>query len=75
MPPPRRFVDGWHLGEPDIILTTPDEFTLMRKGETKIADLRDITTGKAIYGADVRFPGMKFAVMARVRVQCGTAVP
>ncbi|HML44437.1 MAG TPA: molybdopterin-dependent oxidoreductase, partial [Hyphomicrobium zavarzinii] len=49
----------------DLLFKTPDEFTLMRKGETKIADLRNITTGKAIYGADVRLPGMKFAVMAR----------
>mgnify|MGYP001484237796 CR=1 FL=1 len=44
---------------------TPDAFTLMRKGETRIADLRDITMGKAVYGADVRLPGMKFAVMLR----------
>ena len=44
---------------------TPAEFTLMRKGDTKIADLRDITVGKAIYGADVRLPGMKFAAMVR----------
>ncbi|WP_439543562.1 molybdopterin cofactor-binding domain-containing protein [Hyphomicrobium sp.] len=44
---------------------TPEEFKLMRKGETKIADLRNITVGKAIYGADVRLPGMKFAAMIR----------
>ncbi len=44
---------------------TAGEFTLIGKGETKIADLRNITIGKAIYGADVRLPGMKFAVMAR----------
>ncbi len=49
----------------DLLFKTPDQFTLMRKGETRIADLRDITTGKAIYGADVRLPGMKYAAMAR----------
>ena len=48
-----------------LLFKTPDEFTYMRKGDTKIADLTDITTGKAVYGADVRLPGMKFAVMAR----------
>lgn len=51
-----------------LLFKTPDEFTLMRKGETKITDLRDITMGKAIYGADVRLPGMKFAVIARPAV-------
>ena len=54
-----------------LLYKTPDEFTLMRKGETKIADLRDITVGKAIYGADIRLPGMKFAVMARPPVLGG----
>lgn len=48
-----------------LVFKTPDEFKLMRKGETKIADLRNITMGKAIYGADVRLPGMKFAAMVR----------
>lgn len=54
-----------------LLFKTPDEFTLMRKGEAKIYDLRDITMGKAIYGADVRLPGMKFAVMARPPVVGG----
>ncbi|HPG89040.1 MAG TPA: molybdopterin-dependent oxidoreductase, partial [Hyphomicrobium sp.] len=54
-----------------LLYKTPDEFTLMRKGETKIADLHDITVGKAIYGADIRLPGMKFAVMARPPVLGG----
>ena len=54
-----------------LLFKTPDEFTLMRKGEAKIADLRDITMGKAMYGADIRFPGMKFAVMARPAVVGG----
>lgn len=54
-----------------LLVKSPNEFTLMRKGEAKIADLRDITMGKAIYGADVRLPGMKFAVMARPAVTGG----
>ena len=54
-----------------LLFKTPDEFTLMRKGEAQIADLRDITMGKAIYGADVRLPGMKYAVMARPAVVGG----
>ncbi len=37
-----------------LLFKTPDEFTLMRKGEAKIADLRNITTGHAIYGADIK---------------------
>lgn len=51
-----------------LLFKSPDEFTYIRKGETKIVDLHDITTGKAVYGADVRLPGMKFAVMARPAV-------
>ncbi len=51
-----------------LLFKTPDEFNYMRKGETKITDLHDITTGKAIYGADIRLPGMKYAVMIRPAV-------
>jgi isoquinoline 1-oxidoreductase beta subunit len=54
-----------------LLFKSPDEFTLMGKGEVQIADLRDITVGKAVYGADVRLPGMKFAVMARPPVVGG----
>ena len=43
----------------------------MGKGEVQIADLHDITIGKAGYGADIRLPGMKFAVMARPAVLGG----
>jgi isoquinoline 1-oxidoreductase beta subunit len=48
-----------------LLYKEPSEFTLMGKGTVKIADLHDITTGKAVYGADVRVPGMKYAMMAR----------
>lgn len=54
-----------------ILYKSPDEFTLMGKGEVQIVDLHDITTGKAGYGADTRLPGMKFAVVARPAVVGG----
>ena len=50
---------------------SPNEFSMMGKGEVKIHNLRNITTGSAIYGADIRIPGMKFAVMARPPVLGG----
>ena len=54
-----------------LLYKTPDEFTLIGKGNFQIADLHDITTGKAHYGADIRLPSMKFAVMARPPVLGG----
>lgn len=39
--------------------------------DQKIVDMSDITSGKATYGADVRLPGMKFAVIARSPVYGG----
>ena len=27
-PPPRQFVEGWQLGEPDLVLTVPEEMTV-----------------------------------------------
>lgn len=47
------------------------DFTLIGK-RVKRLDGRDITTGKAIYGMDVRIPGMKFAAVARCPVIGGT---
>ena len=41
------------------------EFRYIGKGQVKIVDLHDITTGKAVYGADVSLPGMFTAVVAR----------
>jgi hypothetical protein len=32
-PPPRRFPDGWQLGQPDLVLTPPDEFQLGPSGK------------------------------------------
>ena len=54
-----------------LLYKTPDEFTLIGKGNVKIDDLHAITVGKAVYGADIRLPGMKFAVMARPFVTGG----
>ncbi len=41
------------------------EFRYIGKGQVGIYDLHDITTGKAVYGADVVVPGMKTAAIAR----------
>jgi isoquinoline 1-oxidoreductase beta subunit len=39
-------------------LKSPNEFRYIGKGTISIVDLADITTGKAMYGQDVRLPGM-----------------
>ncbi|MBY8975868.1 xanthine dehydrogenase family protein molybdopterin-binding subunit [Rhodobacteraceae bacterium NNCM2] len=49
----------------DLTFRDESEFRYIGKGEVKIYDLRDITVGKAVYGADVMLPGMKVAVIAR----------
>ena len=51
---------------------TPDQFRYIGKGEVSIYDLKDITTGAAVYGADVNLDGMKYAVIARPPVVGGT---
>jgi isoquinoline 1-oxidoreductase beta subunit len=55
-------------------LKDPKDFRYLGKGEVSIVDLRDITTGAAQYGADVRLPGMKYAVLARPPVTGGKLV-
>src|SRR6266571_1601267 len=52
-------------------LKDPKDFRYLGKGEIGIVDLHDITTGGARYGADVRLPGMKYAVIARPPVTGG----
>jgi isoquinoline 1-oxidoreductase beta subunit len=47
------------------------EFRYVGKGVVQIYDLFDITTGKAVYAADVSLPGMKYAVVARPPVVGG----
>jgi isoquinoline 1-oxidoreductase beta subunit len=49
----------------DLTFKSEDEFRYIGMGNVSITDLHDITTGKAIYGADVSLPGMKFAAIAR----------
>jgi isoquinoline 1-oxidoreductase beta subunit len=55
-------------------LKDPKDFRYLGKGEVSIVDLRDITIGAARYGADVRLPGMKYAVIARPPVTGGKLV-
>jgi isoquinoline 1-oxidoreductase beta subunit len=57
-----------------IKLKEASAFRYIGKGNVPIADLFDITTGKATYGQDVMLPGMKFAVIARPAVVGGKAV-
>ncbi|MBR1225240.1 MULTISPECIES: molybdopterin cofactor-binding domain-containing protein [unclassified Bradyrhizobium] len=52
-------------------LKDPKDFRYLGKGQIGIVDLRDITVGKAHYGADIRLPGMKYAVIARPPVTGG----
>ncbi|MGA7810816.1 molybdopterin cofactor-binding domain-containing protein [Bradyrhizobium sp.] len=55
-------------------LKDPKEFRYLGKGEISIVDLHDITVGKAGYGADIRLPNMKYAVIARPPVTGGKLV-
>lgn len=55
-------------------LKDPKDFRYLGKGKVSIVDLHNITTGKAGYGADVRLPGMKYAVIARPPVTGGKLV-
>jgi isoquinoline 1-oxidoreductase beta subunit len=50
------------------------EFRYIGKRAIGIYDLHDITTGKAIYGADVTLPGMVFAAVARPPVHGASPV-
>jgi isoquinoline 1-oxidoreductase beta subunit len=75
-------LDYGDLAEAAMSLPTPARDTLafkdesasryIGKGGVQIYDLHDITTGKAIYGADVSVPGMLYAVVARPPVVGGT---
>lgn len=56
----------------DLRFKDEKEFRYIGKGQVKIVDLHDITTGKAVYAADVRLPGMLTAVVARPPVVGGS---
>lgn len=58
----------------EVTYKTEEQFRYIGKGEIQIVDLHDITTGKAVYGADVMLEGMKFAVIARPPVVGGKAL-
>jgi isoquinoline 1-oxidoreductase subunit beta len=55
-------------------LKDPKDFRYIGRGQVSIVDLHDITTGKAMYGGDVRLTGMKYAVIARPPVVGGKLV-
>ena len=55
-------------------LKDPKDFRYIGRGKISITDLHDITVGAAQYGADVRIPGMKYAVIARPPVVGGKLV-
>jgi isoquinoline 1-oxidoreductase beta subunit len=55
-------------------LKDPSQFRYIGKGNVKLVDGRDIVTGKAVYGQDVRLPGMLYAVVARPAVYLGKVV-
>jgi len=48
----------------DVALKHPREFTLIGKSPRRV-DNDDVVTGKAIFGIDVRVPGMLYAAIAR----------
>jgi len=57
---------------PDTLhLKDPSAFRYIGKGNVTIVDLFDITTGKAVYGQDVRLAGTLYAVIARPAVVLG----
>ncbi|MEO0821469.1 MAG: molybdopterin cofactor-binding domain-containing protein [Pseudomonadota bacterium] len=55
----------------ELAFKDPADFRYIGKGEVQIADLRDITTGAAVYGADVMLEGMRTALIARPPVVGG----
>jgi len=57
--------------ESTLTLKDPSQFRYIGKGEVQITDLRDITTGKAMYAQDIHVPDMKYAVVARPPVVLG----
>ena len=52
-------------------LKDPSAFRYIGKGKTSLVDNVGITTGTAIYGTDIRRPGMTYAVIARPPVYGG----
>jgi peroxiredoxin len=60
-PPPRKFVDGWQLGKPDLVLTVPEEITIGPGGKDlfRVVVLpTGLTEDKYVTALEVR-PGNK----------------
>jgi isoquinoline 1-oxidoreductase beta subunit len=57
----------------DVVLKDPKNFTIVGKVTPRL-DERHIVTGQAGYGADVKLPGMLYAVVARAPVFGGKVV-
>ncbi len=55
----------------DILLKPESAFRYIGKGNVPLYDMKAIITGKAIYGTDVRLPGMLYAVAVRPPVYGG----
>ncbi len=55
----------------ELVFRDEADFRYIGKGNVPITDLHDITTGKAVYGADVSRPGMRYAAVARPPVVGG----
>ena len=55
-------------------LKDPAQFRYIGKGQIHLVDGRDMVTGKAVYGQDVRLPDMLYAVIARPAVYLGKVV-
>jgi hypothetical protein len=63
-PAPRRFTEGWQLGEPDLVLTVPEEFTLAASGPDVYRCFvlpTDLPEDKYVTAVEVR-PGNRRAV-------------
>lgn len=54
-----------------VVLKKPEAFRYIGTGKIGVIDNRDITTGKAVYGLDVKLDGMLYAVVARPAVYGG----
>jgi len=57
----------------EVVLKSPKDFKLIGKSE-KRSNLKDILTGKAKYGLDLKVDGMVYAVVERCPVMDGTLV-
>jgi isoquinoline 1-oxidoreductase beta subunit len=58
----------------EIKLKDPSQFKYIGTGKVPVIDNMDMTTGKAVYGQDLRMDGMVYAVVARSPVHFGKMV-